>query len=124
MPLSCTINNGFRYRSRYDPAGGMVGTALAVDVQSHYPQTPMSIAKQIVIQPPYGALVRCDLPADYRAQIRPPGRARQAVSKPRSHPDGAGQPRRAVSGALRDQGRRARQQLSGAGSRSPRRAAP
>jgi hypothetical protein len=52
-----------------DPGGGMVGCAVALEVDSNYPQTPMTISKATINQPGLGFLVRGLLPKDYLGQL-------------------------------------------------------
>lgn len=53
-----------------DKAGGVVGTAAAVEVDSNYPEIPMSLGKFVFNQPGVGVQSRAVLPADYVAHIR------------------------------------------------------
>lgn len=52
-----------------DLKGGLIGTDFALDVQSNYPQTPMSIARTPIQQKGFNVLTKGILPADYRAQL-------------------------------------------------------
>jgi|GEM_PF-3452625 len=52
-----------------DPKGGLNGTDFALDVQSNYPQIPMSIERTPINQAGFNALTKGTLPADYRAQL-------------------------------------------------------
>ncbi|MEK7916777.1 hypothetical protein AAB988_31800 [Burkholderia contaminans] len=53
-----------------DNAGGVVGTAAAVEVDSNYPELPMTLNKFVFAQPGVGVQSRAVLPEDYVAQIR------------------------------------------------------
>jgi hypothetical protein len=57
------------FRLTSDPAGGLKGGSFALDTDSNYPQTPMSIEKIEINQPSFGVLVYQPLPRDYRAQM-------------------------------------------------------
>lgn len=52
-----------------DPQGGLVGTDFALEVQSNYPQIPMSVARTPLTQKGLNVLTKGILPADYRAQL-------------------------------------------------------
>lgn len=52
-----------------DPKGGLVGTDFALDVQSNFPQIPMSVARTPVAQAGFNVLTKGILPAGYRAQL-------------------------------------------------------
>lgn len=52
-----------------DPKGGLMGTDFALDVQSNYPQIPMSVARTAIQQEGFNVLTKGVLPADYRAQL-------------------------------------------------------
>jgi hypothetical protein len=53
-----------------DNGGGVLRTAAAVEVESNYPELPMTLEKFVFAQPGVGVQSRAVLPADYVAQIR------------------------------------------------------
>ncbi|MGH8051653.1 MAG: hypothetical protein ACREPB_13425 [Arenimonas sp.] len=67
------IQNGTEWLMTFsiqtDPKGGLEGTDFALDVQSNYPQIPMSIERTPINQAGFGALTKGTLPADYWAQL-------------------------------------------------------